>query len=159
MANYLLKPVFRSVFNKEFQPELFEDRLEMQKVIYLLQNRGISVGNYNFMWYKHGPYSQTLQNDIWDLYGTDDIDVDVDFSVDAKREICALKKAVFKACTQYDLCQWVECLGSLQYIKENILPSSADDASIIDELKQRKPHLNVDRDNEVALQTIKELAM
>ena len=31
MANYLLKPVFKSIFNKDFQPNLFEDRLEMQK--------------------------------------------------------------------------------------------------------------------------------
>jgi uncharacterized protein YwgA len=157
MANYLLKPVFKSIFNKDFQPNLFEDRLEMQKTVYLLQNMGISVGDYKFMWYKHGPYSQTLQNDILNLRKTDEINIE--FSTDAKREIEALKSAIFKDGLEYDISQWVECLGSLQYIKENILPSSIEDESILKELESRKPHLNNNKDNAVALQTLKELAM
>lgn len=49
MANYLLKPVFKSIFGEEFQPNEFESRLEMQKAVYLLQNMGISVGDYKFI--------------------------------------------------------------------------------------------------------------
>lgn len=48
MSNYLLKPVFRSIFDREFHPNVFEDRLELQKAVYLLQNMGISVGDYGF---------------------------------------------------------------------------------------------------------------
>lgn len=157
MANYLLKPVFKSIFDRDFQPNVFEDRLEMQKAVYLLQNMGISVGNYRFMWYKHGPYSQTLQNDILNLQSVGDINID--FSSDAKREIRALKNAVFKEGIEYNLSQWVECLGSLQYIKESLLPSSVEEGTILDELKNRKPHLNNDNDNKIALQTLKELAI
>lgn len=157
MANYLLKPVFKCIFDKDFQPNIFEDRLEMQKVVYLLQNMGISVGDYKFMWYKHGPYSQILQNDILNLYNIDDIDIE--FSSDAKREIEALKNAIFKDNLKYDISKWVECLGSLHYIKENILPSSAKEEDILEELVDRKPYLNNDEDNVVALQTLRELAI
>ena len=76
MANNLLKPVFKSIFNKEFNASEFEDRLEMQKAVYLLQNMGISVGDYRFLWYKHGPYSQTLQNDILNLQSAKDVNID-----------------------------------------------------------------------------------
>lgn len=157
MANYLLKPVYKSIFDKDFQPNVFEDRLEMQKAVYLLQNMGISVGDYRFLWYKHGPYSQTLQNDILNLQSEEDINID--FSSDAKREIKALKNAIFKEELEYNVCQWVECLGSLQYIKESLLPSSVKEEAILNELKTRKPHLNNDKDNKIALQTLKELAI
>lgn len=157
MANYLLKPVFKSIFNRDFHPNVFEDRLEMQKAVYLLQNMGISVGDYRFMWYKHGPYSQTLQNDILNLQNVDDINID--FSADAKREIEALKNIIFKEGLEYNESQWVECLGSLHYIKENLLPSSAEDETILNELKNRKPHLNNDKDDKIALQLLKEIAV
>ena len=157
MANYLLKPVFKSIFDRDFQPNVFEDRLEMQKTVYLLQNMGISVGDYKFMWYKHGPYSQILQNDILILQSVGDINID--FSADAKREIRTLKNAVFKEGLEYNLSQWVECLGSLQYIKESLLPSSAEEGTVLNELKNRKPYLNNDNDNKIALQTLKELAI
>lgn len=157
MANYLLKPVFKSIFGRDFRPDVFEDRLEMQKTVYLLQNLGISVGDYRFMWYKHGPYSQTLQNDILNLHGVEDISIN--FSADARKEIETLKNAIFKEGLEYDECQWVECLGSLHYIKENLLPSSAEDETILNELKSRKPHLSNDGDDKIALQTLKELAV
>ncbi len=157
MANYLLKPVFKSIFDRDFRPDVFEDRMEMQKAVYLLQNMGISVGDYRFMWYKHGPYSQTLQNDILNLYGVDDIDIN--FSADAKKEIDILKSVIFKEGLEYNESQWVECLGSLHYIKENLLPSSAGDETVLKELKNRKPHLSNDKDDRTALETLKELAV
>lgn len=155
MANYLLKPVFKSIFDREFQQSVFADRLEMQKTIYLLQNLGITVGNYNFLWYKHGPYSQTLQNDI--LSSQNISDIDVEFSSDAKAGISALKEAIFKDGIEYDICQWTECLGSIFYIKENLLPFSATDEDILTELSIKKPHLDKDADNQIAVQTLREL--
>lgn len=157
MANYLLKPVFKSIFDRDFKPDVFEDRMEMQKAVYLLQNMGISVGDYRFMWYKHGPYSQTLQNDILNLYGVDDIDIN--FSADAKKEIDTLKNVIFKEGLEYNESQWVECLGSLHYIKENLLPSTAGDETVLKELKNRKPHLSNDKDDRIALEILKELAV
>lgn len=155
MANYLLKPVFEQVFEREFHSNEFDDRLEMQKMVYLLQNMGISVGRYSFLWYKHGPYSQTLQNDILRIQLAEDIKIE--FSNDAKRAIKLLKQALFKEEVSYCLAEWTECLGSLYYVKENILPSSSTDEQILIELERRKPHLSHKEDNRIAIETLNEL--
>ena len=41
-----------------------EDRLKLQKTIYLLEIHGLQLG-YGFSWYKYGPYSQDL---VYDAY-------------------------------------------------------------------------------------------
>lgn len=41
-----------------------EERLELQKTIYLLQAYGLKLG-YGFSWYRYGPYSQDL---VYDAY-------------------------------------------------------------------------------------------
>ncbi|UCD49012.1 MAG: hypothetical protein JSW27_15930 [Phycisphaerales bacterium] len=41
-----------------------EERLRLQKTIYLLQAHGVRLG-YGFSWYKYGPYSQEL---VYDAY-------------------------------------------------------------------------------------------
>ena len=43
----------------EFRMDGSEDRLRLQKLIYLLQAHGIYLG-YDFAWYLHGPYCTTL---------------------------------------------------------------------------------------------------
>ena len=126
----------------------------MQKTIYLLNNKGIFVGNYNFLWYKHGPYSQTLQNDILNLGKANDITVV--FSEEAKRVIAMLKKAFFEKKYSYKQEEWIECLGSIYYIKENQLSFLTSDEKIIKTLQEKKPHLQNKEDNFEALCTIKE---
>jgi uncharacterized protein YwgA len=46
----------------EFQIKTFQDRLIMQKAIYLAQAKGINLGYY-YHWYLHGPYSPSLTRD------------------------------------------------------------------------------------------------
>jgi hypothetical protein len=41
-----------------------EDRLRLQKTVYLLQTYGLRLG-YGFSWYRYGPYSQEL---VYDAY-------------------------------------------------------------------------------------------
>lgn len=41
-----------------------DDRIRLQKIVYLLQASGIGLG-YGFSWYNHGPYSQDL---VYDAY-------------------------------------------------------------------------------------------
>lgn len=148
MSNSILKEVYKNVFEKDFDSSKFEERLKMQKMVYLLQNMGISIGDYNFLWYKHGPYSQVLQNDI--LSEEDIKPIDLKYSNDAKKEIDKLKKAMAEENLHYSQAEWIECLGSLLYIKENVLSSSSNEDDIIKELKKRKPHLDNDTDNKKA---------
>ena len=44
--------------------ETTEQRLKLQKTIYLLQIYGLKLG-YGFSWYKYGPYSQDLVQDAY----------------------------------------------------------------------------------------------
>lgn len=152
MANYLLKPVFRDIFNREINASQFNDRLEMQKMVYLLQNLGVSIGDYNFLWYKHGPYSQVLQNDILNISSTENIDIQ--FSIDAKRTINLLKRHINTSGLNYTQYDWLECLGSILYIKDNFLSTNSTKNKVLSELVKRKPHLNNQTDNDKAYDVI-----
>ena len=41
-----------------------DDRLQLQKLVYLLQATGVQLG-YGFCWFKYGPYSQDLADDAY----------------------------------------------------------------------------------------------
>lgn len=160
MSNLYLYPVYRDVFGKEFDVSNFSDRLKMQKMVYLLQNLGISVGNYNFIWYKHGPYSGELQNDMLVRYNERYV---INYSRDAEETITKLKNTIFMNRTQfsgeksYNDKEWLECLGSLHYIKTKILSSDASNEKINEALIKRKPHLSNVRLNTQALEELKKL--
>ena len=65
MANRYLLPVYNEIYGRDFDYSNFDQRMEMQKAIYLLQDMGVPVGDYGFRWYLHGPYSQSLQDDMY----------------------------------------------------------------------------------------------
>jgi uncharacterized protein YwgA len=58
MVLYMLANEFRLARNTT------EERVELQKTIYLLQAYGVQLG-YGFSWYKYGPYSQDLVGDAY----------------------------------------------------------------------------------------------
>lgn len=153
MSNRFLKPLYSYVYSEEFDPRDFDARLKLQKEIYLLQEEGIKVDdNYDFLWYKHGPYSQALQNDILNLSNTPDISLK--YTDEAKRILGDLRLMI-NSNTQYTVTNWVECLASLQYLRSNVFGRSSKDIDIINELKKRKPHLNNDKENHKAIRLLK----
>lgn len=142
MAKELLKPVYEQVYGEKFNASSFEKRMEMQKAIYILQEAGIRVGDYDFLWYKHGPYCQSLQDDILCLNVTPD--VAIRYSEDAK-EVIERVKNVFNMEVEYSRSAWVECLASLQYLRANVFSLSASKEDIVNNLMAKKPHLdNID---------------
>ena len=40
-----------------------DDRIKLQKAVYVLENMGVHVGDYSFSWNKYGPYSLALDSD------------------------------------------------------------------------------------------------
>lgn len=152
MANVLLAPIYRDVYGEQFSSSNFSDRMEMQKLIYLLQEAGISIGDYNFHWYKHGPYSQQLQNDILATNG--DSDYQIRYSETA-RSIVNRLTVLLNMDTDYPRDTWAECLASLQYLRSNVFSINSSDDEILDELIKRKSHLNRPQINELALNELK----
>jgi len=148
MAREFLKPIYRQVYGEPFIASTFETRMEMQKAIYILQEAGIKVGDYDFLWYKHGPYCQGLQDDILCINSTPD--VAIRYSEDA-REVIERVREVFNTNVGYSRSSWVECLASLQYLRANVYSMRASRDEIVDALMIRKPHLDNREINLMAL--------
>lgn len=154
MAGYYLKPIYFMTYDQEFSYESFEKRMEMQKAVYLLQEMGVSVGDYDFMWYKHGPYSQNLQEDMYQANSKGR--AEVQFSSDAVKCINKLHDLLNEK-VEYTISQWAECLASLHYLKENVFSEGTNPNEIVAELECRKPHLNSEQLNLKALSEVEGL--
>jgi hypothetical protein len=83
----------------------FENRLLVQKVVYLLQNRGVELG-YPYRWYLHGPYSSRVANDLFCLARMDE---------DEAQE---LKKYTFGGKTKAIIAQIKDLLAPGEPLKE-----------------------------------------
>ena len=152
MKNYLLKTVYAKLFDNDFRPNYIKDRMKMQNSIYLLQELGLSVGDYDFKWYKNGLHSLRLKNDMLNTSNIEN--VPISYSVDAKVVIKKLKSIIYQDGISYQIGEWLECLSSLYYIKDNLLSSSATENDVLSALELRKPHLNCYVDNKKALRDL-----
>lgn len=155
MANKYLLPVFDEIYGEGFRYSDFNQRMEMQKAIYLLQNMGVPVGEYGFRWYLHGPYSQSLQDDMYyeneKKYKKIILSKEYAESVKKLRELVDSEKK-----GRYSVANWVECLASIHYLKHNVLSFSASDKDVVEELEKRKSHLNDHAANMNACQLVEE---
>ena len=156
MANKYLLPIFKKLYGCDFSYGNFDQRLEMQKAIYLLQDMGVPVGDYGFRWYQHGPYSQSLQDDMY--YESGRQCESICLSKEHADSIEKLRQLIdSKEKNNYTTSQWVECLASLHYLRENLLSFSATKEDIVSALEKRKPHLSNHNTNLSALQLVEEL--
>lgn len=154
MSNSLLATVYCDVYQERFSSTDFSKRVKMQKLVYLLQEAGISLGDYSFFWYKHGPYCQKLQDDI--LYSNFTNNEEIHYSDNAYRTISKFKD-LFQIKTDYNQIHWVECLASLQYLRSNVFAYDAKPKDIISKLESLKPHLNNTEVNNLAFQKLQEV--
>ena len=154
MANRILNQLYARLFDESFSYSEFSKRLKMQKGIYLLQEMGVPVGEYRFTWYKHGPYSQSLLDDMHDSPEC----TSVTLTPDTEAAISELHEAlVMPKGSKYTQEEWAECLGSLHYLKDNVFSSTIDDNTMLNELLKRKDHLTDDVANREALARVEGL--
>lgn len=118
----------------------FDDRLQLQKIVYLLWADGISLG-YGFNWYAHGPYSPKLAADGYALD-------DAIFKYGAKIILndegnIAAKIKSFKDFLGNDINDptYLEILASLHYIKTIVFDGKDDSEKITSWLMEQKPYL------------------
>ena len=64
--------VLKQIGGYEFSMDTPNDRLKLQKLIYLLQAHGVYLG-YDFSWYLRGPYCSLLAHSGFDLQNAYDI--------------------------------------------------------------------------------------
>lgn len=153
MANKYLRPIYKMLYDQDFDYTDFDNRMQMQKAAYLLQAMGVPMGDYGFRWYKHGPYSQELHDDMFheNIRSTRPIHLHQEFTakISKLREVIRDPKA---AC--YTPAHWLECLASMRYLKENVMDFDADRNAVIAELERRKPHLDQHDVNEYAYELL-----
>lgn len=156
MANRYLLHVYKTLYEHDFDYSEFENRLKMQKAVYLLQDMGVPVGDYGFRWYLHGPYSQNLQDDMHyeSARGMASLTLSKEYtdSIDRLHAVIHSEKR-----GSYSVRNWVECLASLHYLRENLLDFNATEDEVVQELENRKTHLSDHNTNVAAYCLIEEL--
>jgi len=141
MANRYLLPVYNTLYGKSFSYSNFDQRMEMQKAVYLLQDMGVPVGDYGFRWYQHGPYSQCLQDDMH--YENGRSFAALTLPKEYADSIDQLYNVIHSTARgNYTVAHWVECLASLHYLHDNVLRFNATEDEVVAALEKRKPHLN-----------------
>ena len=156
MANHILMPVYQALYNEAFDYGDFEKRMKMQKAVYLLQEMGVPMGEYGFRWYLHGPYSQELQDDMYEEHHRTHKDGQV--LSDYQKELDRLHKALNEdRHTAYSDTEWAECMGSMHYLQKHDLSSKAAKKIVTAKLKECKDHLNNDAANEAAFDVLEVL--
>jgi len=148
----IIHAVFKDIIGRATDFSSFDDRLEAQKIVYLLSQAGTSCGDYPFRWYKHGPYSQQLQNTL--LKKADGMQPVV-FSETGKAALSKIKKMKEESHAGYSDSQWLEALGSIHYLQKYMYPTYGQD-NIIEELKTYKPLLKECHLNKRAYTLLKE---
>lgn len=148
----ILKSLYFRIMNEEFDYGVFKSRLKLQKLIYLLEEMGISLGGYGFSWYKHGPYSQSLQEDAYCSQSY--TSTGIQFNTHVETSIETLKNIINEPVSGYDTADWLETLASIRYLKKVY---SYNDAKVIEELPKMKSHLDSAQNNERALSIINNL--
>lgn len=148
MANIFIKPIYREVYGEAFDYGDFGKRMKMQKCIYLMGQLGLNIGEYDFSWYKHGPYSQQLQNDMYEESGKEEsILYYSEFAQSVLKQVQEMVEVARQDGFGYTEEQWVECLASVHYLNR-IFQGNREKA--LDELFSRKPHLSDGKLNEEA---------
>lgn len=156
MANKYLLPVYKALYDRDFSYSDFDQRMEMQKAVYLLQDMGVPVGNYGFRWYRHGPYSQSLQDDMYyeDGHSCATLLLSKEYaeSIDHLHDVIHAPER-----GQYSISHWAECLASLHYLRENLLSFNATEEDVVHALETRKQHLNDHNTNVAAYRLVEGL--
>lgn len=156
MANRYLLPVYKILYERDFDYSEFGQRMEMQKAVYLLQDMGVPVGDYGFRWYRHGPYSQRLQDDMF--YESGRTCAELVLSREYADSIARLHDVIHaEEKGPYSVEHWVECLASLHYLHENLLGFNVSEEEVVQELEKRKTHLKDHATNVSAYRLVESL--
>ena len=146
MVNQNLLPIYLKLYGEEFDYSQFDNRMNMQKAVYLLQTLGVPVGQYGFRWYLHGPYSQDLQDDMYAAAKVKNVPKEV--LGQYKRRVDRLYQLIHAVNRgSYSISQWMECLASLHYLQDNVMDYDATMDDTLAELQRVKPKLNDDQAN------------
>jgi len=115
----------------------FNERLILQKTLYLMQCFGLYIG-YGFSWYIRGPYSPALTKDAYSLVS----DYEELPMVAFVRKVDEDKFEKFLSFLGNNLNneEWLECVASIHFLYNN--ESRKDKGYIFSKIKNKMPNLD-----------------
>lgn len=124
----------------KYEMESFEERLSVQKSMYLAQAAGVNIGHY-FNWYLRGPYSPGLSKDVFGAiqnYNADTATDGWELDQGTRTKLGKLKKA-FEPPTPLKKPTWLELLASVHFLIDRKQVASREPRSLMAQLaKYRK---------------------
>lgn len=126
--------------------ETFDDRLCVQKSIYLAQAAGVALGHF-FNWYLRGPYSPTLTQDVFEAIQNYDPDAALQGwgLDDATRTRLAGVKAALAPQGELPLPAWLELLASVHYLLDRGQAEGTDPEALRGQLERYKKFFTTDQ--------------
>jgi uncharacterized protein YwgA len=146
MNPIILGKVLRNFYNN-FDMNEFDDRLKLQKMVYLMKSKDLNLG-YAFNLYLYGPYSPDLTKDGFQIsqvceygnlnkIGFEDVDKDEKFL-----------EFISKIGEKKDDLEWLEIVSSYLFIKNNM---NLSDDEIVQKILNKREGIDItaDKINEV----------
>ena len=109
-----------------------------------MYEKGISCGDYTFVWDQRGPFSALLSYDMKKECKVSTREVV--FSQQVASNIGAIRDETKKHGNVYNKDMWLEALASIQYLKRYMFPTYSDQA-IAKKLTEYKPNFSSNSDN------------
>ena len=121
-----------------FQVSRFEDRLILQKAIYLAQAAGVELG-YFYNWYLHGPYCPALAEDAFSvnvaIAGGNDESKPYLLAEESSKALGGIK-AIIKKTNPELLARKLELLASVHFLIDRKQVSGRDPKTIVERLER-----------------------
>lgn len=126
----------------KFDLEIFDDRMELQKLVYLMQAMGCRL-DYNYSMYLHGPYSTDLTKEAFGLKQLPDdviewVKVNKHVQDEDRARIQRFKQMIKGMDRPVDL----EILATLHYLQTVAYIPNKDRSAVERELIRKKPHVS-----------------
>ncbi|HWL52823.1 MAG TPA: hypothetical protein VNQ90_10325 [Chthoniobacteraceae bacterium] len=122
----------------------FDQRLVLQKAVYLLQEANIHLG-YRFRWYLKGPYSPDLADDVFTVAALPDKGASevANWELDAaSKKKVSLLKALFSKHTGPSLAKHLELLASVLFLVRTGQAGPGNIRRIVEILHKNNKHFN-----------------
>lgn len=142
----ILIRVYEEITGNSLNARNQDERIILQKTVFLLKEMGVTIGDYRFVWDKYGPFSQSLNNDIC-IIDESMKPYTGNFSDNTNNIISFIRDIIKETNEEYGLKNWIEAIASFIYLKKYAYPFYDWD-NINAYIKEKKPYLSNDEINQ-----------
>lgn len=124
---------YSQVFGEDLRMDDFDDRIRLQKLIYILRSQGLDF-DYTFTWYLRGPYSPRLADDGYSLSNNRDA---IDLEYEPRLEERNILNRIMRARNIITNSNNAELVASYLYLQRNYGENATQELNI------RKPRYGI----------------